>query len=137
MNAQLTFGNDNLKIANFCHYKTEVDRGNPYNSTFDLVVQSGVFCGIAPCEYDIKDFVKFVDSLHKLYNFETYNVLLDDICHGSKVQFQMDRAGHIEISGKIFGEAMIHSLEFGFSADQTVLKQFIIELDALLCQTES
>lgn len=136
MKPRLAFGKDYLEIVNFSYCKSEAERGNPYNTTFDLVIQSGVFCGIAPFEYDVKAFVNFVDTLRRLYNFEVYNVLLDDLCYGSKVRFQMDSAGHIEISGKIFGRAMIHSMEFCFSADQTVLRQFITELEELLRQFE-
>lgn len=134
MNAQLSFENNSLEISNFCHFREEAKQGNPYNTTFELAVQSGAFRGVAPCECDIKVFERFADALHKLYNFESFTADLDDICYGSKVKFVMNAAGHLEITGKIYGEAMEHSMEFVFNADQTVLKQFIEEIDELLCQ---
>lgn len=134
MHAQLTYGNDSLTISNFIHDPAEAGRGNPYNSTFQLVIHSGDFCGSAPCVYNIVDFAAFVQALHKLHDFKVSTAQLRDICYGSKVDFAMDRAGHLEISGRIFGEAMLHSMEFVFSADQTVLKPFLRELDELLRQ---
>lgn len=132
MNAGITFENNQLQILNFRYYKDEINRGNPYNSAFDLMVSSSGFSGVAPCEYDQAEFKKLVQGIHKLYNFEVSDVELSDICYGSKVKFTMDKTGHVEISGKIFGEAMEHSLEFCFCADQTVLQQFALALDRLL-----
>ena len=132
MNARLAYDNSFLEVTNFSHWKSEVLRGNPYNIEFDLRIQSGVFYGEASCEYDINDFTIFIDNLRRLYNFEIDTVYLDDMCYGSKVMFVMDCAGHIDISGKIFGRAMIHSMEFAFYADQTVLKSFIEELEMLM-----
>lgn len=132
MNAGLAFGNNRLEILNFRCYEDEIKRGNPYNSVFDLMVSSGSFSGVAPCEYDLAEFKKLAQGIHKLYDFELSAVELSDMCYGSKVKFTMDKTGHVEISGRIFGEAMEHSLEFCFQADQTVLQQFAFELDRLL-----
>lgn len=132
MKAGLVFENNQLEISNFRCYEEELARGNPYNSVFEVTVCSGGFCGRASCEYDLAEFKKLVQGIHKLYDFELSAVELSDICYGSKVRFAMDKTGHVEVSGKIFGKAMEHSLEFCFSADQTVLKQFASELDRLL-----
>lgn len=128
MHARLAFDDNYLEIRNFCHFPEEAARGNPYNTTFDLAVYSEGFGGIASCEYDLAAFRKLVSDLRKLYGFELDHVRLDDLCYGSRVDFSMDRLGHIEVSGKIFGWAMEHSLEFTFPADQTVLKCFVAEL---------
>ena len=132
MDTRLAYGDNYLEVMDFCVYEKEVRKGNPYNTVFILVVHSCGFHGVAPWEYDIKDFSVFVSDLHKLYNFEIDHVLLNDICYGSQVHFTMDRAGHIEITGKIYGKAMIHSLEFCFNADQAVLKSFVDSLEELL-----
>ena len=100
-----------------------------------VVVHSCGFCGVAPCEYDIKEFAIFTADLHRLYDFQIDKVLLRDICYGSEILFVIDRTGHIDVSGKIFGDCMIHTLEFCFDGDQTVLKSFLEGLDDLLGQT--
>lgn len=122
--AKLIHGDNFLIITNFTHHQNDVY----YNTSFDLEVRSGSFCGVAPCEYDIKDFRKFVQDLLEMYHFQKQIVTLNDICYGSHVKFEADKTGHIEVSGEIFGEAMEHSLKFTFVTDQFVLKQFISEL---------
>ena len=95
-------------------------------------MRSGSFSGVAPCEYDIKEFQKFVQELLEMFDFKKQTVMLNDICYGSNVKFEADKTGHIEVSGKIFGEAMEHSLKFSFVTDQFVLKQFISELQNVI-----
>lgn len=43
----------------------------------------------------------------------------------------MDSLGYITVSGKVYGSAMEHSIEFTFQADQTVLGEFIKQLEDL------
>ncbi len=122
--AKLMYEDNYLIINNFvCHQKDIY-----YNTSFDLEVRSGSFSGVAPCEYHIKEFQKFVQELLEMYYFKKQVVMLNDICYGSNVKFEADKTGHIEVSGEIFGEAMKHSLKFSFVVDQSVLKQFISEL---------
>lgn len=132
MTARLAFELNYLEISDFRHYPEEAARGNPYNCTFDLTVRSCGFGGTAPCQYDMKDFRQFAADLRKLYDFTCTTVTLGDMCYGSRVEFTMDSMGHIEVSGKIFGQAMEHSLEFTFPADQTVLGTFAEELETLI-----
>ena len=118
--------NENLfSIEYFKTYPNEVERGNPYNTTFSIRVVSGAFCGYASCEYDIKEFSRFVNEMEEIYSFKRSKAELNDICYGSKVVFEADKIGHLEISGEIFGEAAEQSLVFRFKADQTCLKDFI------------
>ena len=72
--------------------------------------------------------MKFVDNLDKLYNFKINVVTLNDISYGSKVTFNLDNSGHIDISGVLYGEHAEQSLHFSFAADQTCLVNFIDEL---------
>lgn len=131
MTARLAFGENALEIRNFHHFPEEAARGNPYNCTFRLAVSSGGFGGIAPCEYDRENFLRLIADLQKMYDFALNHTVLEDQLYGSRVEFSMDAAGHLEVSGKIFGEYMEHSLEFTFPADQTVLKCFVQALSAL------
>lgn len=126
--AALIFENNYLKINNFTYHQKDIH----YNTSFDLEVCSNSFCGIAPCEYDIEQFKAFISALHEMYDFQKQVVTLNDICYGSSVKFEADKTGHIVVEGRIFGEAMIHSLEFSFDADQTVLNRFILELQELI-----
>jgi len=68
--------------------------------------------------------VRFIREVKDLYDFKRKIVELDDICYGSKIIFEMNNLGHVEISGTIYGRAKEHSLEFEFTTDQTVLLPF-------------
>lgn len=126
--ARLIYENNYLIIDNFDYHNKDAY----YNTTFDLQVSSGNFKGLASCEYNIKDFRNFVADLQKMYDFELQTVTLHEICYGSRIQFQADKTGHIEITGEIYGDAMEHSLKFIFSVDQCVLKQFLSELQNMI-----
>ncbi len=126
--AKLIYEDNFLIINNLTYHQEDIY----YNTSFDLEVRSGSFSGVAPCEYDIKVFRKFVQELSEMYNFKKQIVILNDICYGSNVKFEADKTGHIEVSGEIFGEAMEHSLKFSFVTDQFVLKRFISELQDMI-----
>ena len=126
--AKLIYEDNHLIINNFVYHQKDVY----YNTSFDLEIRSGSFCGVAPCEYDIKEFRKFVQELLEMYNFKKQIVMFNDICYGSSVKFEADKIGHITVSGEIFGKAMVHSLKFYFTTDQFVLKQFISEFQNII-----
>ena len=122
--AKLIYEDNYLIIKNFIYHQNDIY----YNTSFDLEIRSGSFSGVAHCEYDIKEFRRFVRELLEMYNFNKQIVMLNDICYGSNVKFEADKTGHINVSGEIFGKAMEHSLKFSFMVDQSVLNQFISEL---------
>ena len=122
--AKLIYEDNYLMINNFIYYQQDIY----YNTSFDLEIRSGSFSGVAPCEYDIKEFRKFVEELLEMYDFKKQIVVFNEICFGSNVKFEVDKTGHITVSGEIFGEAMEHSLTFSFMIDQSVLDNFISEL---------
>ena len=122
--AKLMYGDNYLMINNFIYHQQDIY----YNTSFDLEIRSGYFCGVASCEYDIKEFRKFVEELLEMYEFKKQIVMFNDICYGSSVKFEADKTGHITVSGEIFGKAMEHSLKFSFMIDQSVLDKFISEL---------
>ena len=134
---ELKYGENLLAIENFDTHTIEVERGNPYNTTFDIRVCSGAFCGYAGCEYDIKQFRVFVRELREMYDFKRSSVELSEICYGSRVTFTMSKTGQIEVSGKLYGEAKEHSLTFVFSADQSSLLPFIEALENLVMLSAS
>jgi len=123
--AEIRCGENLFAIEYFRVYPDYAEAGSPFNSSFCIRVVSGGFCGYAPCEYDVREFKRFVCEMEELYCFRRRQVELCDICYGSKVLFSTDRTGHIEISGEIFGSGALHSLSFTFEADQTCLSEFI------------
>ncbi|MBO5065663.1 MAG: hypothetical protein J6D06_06045 [Clostridia bacterium] len=126
--AKLIYEDNYLIIKNFTFHQNDIY----YNTSFDLKIRSGSFSGVAPCEYDIEEFRRFVRELLEMYNFNKQIVMLNDICYGSNVKFEADKTGHINVSGEIFGKAMEHSLKFSFMVDQSVLNQFISELQDII-----
>ena len=126
--AKLMYEDNYLIINNFIYHQKDIY----YNTSFDLEIRSGSFSGVAPCEYDIKEFRKFVEDLLEMYDFKKQIVMFNEICYGSNVKFEADKTGHITVSGEIFGEAMEHSLKFSFMIDQSVLDKFISELQNLI-----
>ena len=122
--AKLIYEDNYLMINNLIYHQQDIY----YNTSFDLEIRSGSFSGVAPCEYDIKEFRKFVEELLEMYDFKKQIVMFNEICYGSNVKFEADKTGHITVSGEIFGEAMEHSLKFSFMIDQSVLDKFISEL---------
>ena len=49
---------------------------------------------------------------------------------GSDVEFTLSKNGHITVSGTVIN--FVHSMEFEFEADQTVLPPFINELNKIV-----
>ena len=69
--AKLIYENNFLIINNFTYHQEDIY----YNASFDLEVRSGSFSGVAPCEYDIKEFRKFVQELLEMYEFKKQIVI--------------------------------------------------------------
>lgn len=63
MNARLSYNNSFLEVTNFSHWKSEVLRGNPYNTTFDLHIQSGAFYADQTV---LKTFIEELEMLMRL-----------------------------------------------------------------------
>ena len=126
--AEIRYGDNVFTIEYFKTYPEDAKMGNPYNTTYSLRVVSGAFSGYAPCECDIKEFRKFVSEMEELFRFKRDKTELCDICYGSKVVFCIDKVGHLDISGDIFGQAAEQRLVFHFTADQTCLNDFVLTI---------
>ncbi len=132
MNAKLEYDGNSIIIDDFCHSLEDEMNGNPYNCSFKIRVVSGSFSGYADlCEYDYKEWRKFIEQLKKLVWSETDHVVLQEICFGSTIHFDGDGLGHVQVSGLIYGGATSHSLQFEFRTDQTVYPAFIKQLQSL------
>ena len=132
MDPKLEYCGNYIEIRDFHHYIDEEKNGNPYNCSFDIIVKSGVFAGIADgCEYDYKELQKFIVALEDLISFKRNDVTFCEIGYGNTIKFKCDRTGHIEVSGEIQGDAGSHILKFEFMTDQTFFPKFINELKSL------
>ena len=132
MKAELQDRGNSIVINNFNFYPNELQRGNPYNTTFNIVVISGSFRGFGDCEYDIREFKRFVLELEEMYNFKRSSVVFKDICYGSEIIFEMNKTGSIEVKGTIYADGMQHSLTFCFNTDQSIFTPFIDGLKKLI-----
>ena len=133
MNARFEFGENFLEITNFKHFPQDAVGGSPYNTLFDLRVQSkdGKFTGVGDCEDDIKAITQFADELQEMYDLKRNVVKYRDAFgFGSDVEFILLKNGHITICGTV--SAFEHSMEFEFEADQTALPSFIKQLREIL-----
>lgn len=125
--------------ATFCYLDNCIEiqdfKHNEYDSSyilFDLKVISGMWSGYATgCESLLSEWQIWIDNLKRLYSFEIASVDFQEVGYGGTIHFEMDATGHIKVSGKIYGRAMEHSLEFIFAADQTALENFIKQLEQL------
>ena len=128
MACELRHGENFLKFSYFRHFAEDETNGNPYNFFFTVRVSSDGFKGHTRWECDRKEFMKFVQSAQDLYDFRTSSAELNDIGYGSHIRFDLDRTGHITVSGTLYGHAADHSVTFRFTADQTDLHPFLTNL---------
>ncbi len=132
MKAGVCFLENVFEISNFTCSEKDASIGNPYNCSFDLKIISGSFSGISPCEYDIKEMRRFLIEIEEMYQLKRNVAELKDIGYGTQITFKLDKLGHINISGIIYGTAREHSMTFSFDADQSSLGSFCKELKLLL-----
>ena len=125
MGVGFIFEGNSLQISDFFHSKQDAEQGNPYNCTFTLKINSHGFSGGAPFEYDIRKLRLFLVQIDDLYHFRCERAILQDIGYGSSITFtRTDRTGHFTVNGTLYGDGRVHSLEFAFRIDQTVLLPF-------------
>lgn len=133
MNARLEFGKNFLEIANFYHYSEDASGGNPYNTVFDLRVQSmdGRFSGVGDFECDIKQIAQFAAELEEMYSLKRSSAKLESLIgYDQEIELIMQKTGQITVYGTITN--FTHSMEFEFEADQTALPPFIKQLREIL-----
>lgn len=132
MNARFEFGKNFLEITNFKHYSEDAVGGNPYNTLFDLRVQSmdGRFMGACDFECDIKQIVQFSAELEEMYDLKRDSVKLESNIGDQEIELIMQKTGQITVYGTITNYT--HSMEFEFEADQTALPPFIKQLREVL-----
>ncbi len=128
MICELRSGENFLQFSDFRYSAEDETNGNPYNFFFSANIVSDGFSGHAIWECDRKEFMKFVQSVQNLYDFRNTSAELNDIGYGSRIRFEMDKTGHLTVTGTLYGHAAEHSLTFRFTADQSDLHTFLINL---------
>lgn len=123
---------NSIMIYNLNYSDLDAKAGNPYNTTLDIKVVSGLFSGVCNCEYDMSELVIFAREVNEMYEFRRQEVRFNDICYGSWINFEMNKIGHLFIKGEIYGTGMTHVLKFEFYADQSSLKHFADSLKRLV-----
>ena len=133
MNAKLEFCGSCLEIVNFSYYPEEENSGNPYNTSFDVKVVSGLFSGYSEYwEYDHRELAGFISQLEELAAGKINEVILQEIGVGQQIHFEGDGLGHITVRGTINSDGVhSQSLSFEFVTDQTVFPPFISQLKEL------
>ncbi len=92
---------------------------------FMVTIRSGAFGGTATFDCYCSEFERFASETERMYAFESEKAVLKDRYYGSHLIFQADNYGHIHISGMLYDEHRDQRLDFGFTADQTSLTDFI------------
>ena len=128
MACELHSGENFLKFSDFRHFAEDEANGNPYNFFFTVCVSSDGFGGHTRWECDRKEFMKIVQSIQNLYDFRDTSAELNDIGYGSRIQFELDKTGHITLTGTLYGHAADQSVTFRFTTDQTDLHPFLTNL---------
>lgn len=128
MNTILEY-NDNYIEFNDIQISMDDVEDNPYNTSFNLKVKSGVFQGIGQFECDGRDLARFASQLKQLNQFEISEAVFKELGYGCTINIKMDHSGHITVSGNIFDTGMLQELKYEFEADQTVLLPFIQSLE--------
>jgi hypothetical protein len=121
---------EQLSISDIRADHIEYKNGNPYNTVFCVDVESGHFKGLAYFEYNIADFIVFINALKDLYDFKVNAVELNhDLSYGSEIKFELHKTGQVDVTGKLYGgNAGEQSLVFEFITDQTAIKSFVTAL---------
>ncbi len=128
MICELRSGENFLKFSYFRYFAEDEANGNPYNFFFTVRVSSDGFRGHTRWECDRKEFLKFVQSVQNLYDFRDTSAELTDIGYGSRIRFELDKTGHLTVTGILYGHAVEHSVTFRFTVDQTDLHPFLTNL---------
>ena len=132
MEAELTYLQNSIKIIDFRHYAEDAAMGNPYNTLFYISVVSGGFSGCGSWECDIKQLKELCEEMRQMYDFKRKSAVLDDYLYGSKLEFSLEKSGHLTVSGTIYGNCAEQSLSFCFGADQTAIPTFVKGLERLI-----
>lgn len=132
MEARLSFGNNALTVSRLSYSPQDAESGNPCNTSFRLAVASDGFSGAGEWVCAVADLVRFTAALEAMEGLRPRRAELLDRGYGSRLALELDKRGHIHLSGLLYGPAAEQRLQWGFTADQTALGPFVRGLRAIL-----
>ncbi len=93
--------------------------------TFNIKVKSGEFSGASNFCLLNKDILSIIDKLSNMKKDLKGHCELKDSDSDSYILIQMEKHGHLFISGQVGGSHEDHVMKFKYMADQTILIEFI------------
>ncbi|EIW19111.1 hypothetical protein [Pelosinus fermentans] len=100
--------------------------------TLKISVKSGVFAGSSNFCISKGSVHILFEELSNMYKELKGYCKLEDYDSDAYIMFEMEKLGHLCISGQIGGSHESHNMKFKFYTDQTVLLNFIKSLKELL-----
>lgn len=113
-----------LNIKILLYDIAEIQRGNPYNTTFSIEVFSDGFYGITTFLVNYKELLLFSIKLKDMYESLHGSASIKDLDFGSSLNIECDNFGKFVFSGVIINETF-QELKFKNMVDQTYLKEFV------------
>lgn len=96
--------------------------------TFNIKVQSGEFAGSSHFCISKENILSIVEVLSKMYETLSGCCKINDNDSDAHINLEMDKLGHIHVTGQIGGSHEEHSMKFKYGTDQTVLRGLIQNL---------
>lgn len=100
-------------------------------STFNVKVKSGEFSGSTHFCISIESLVKIEQILSEMYNQLKGLCEISDLDSDSAIIIEMDKHGHMYVSGQIGGSHEEHFMKFKYIADQTDLYSLVALFQAM------
>jgi hypothetical protein len=100
--------------------------------TFNIKVQSGEFIGASHFCISKENILSIVEVLSKMYETLSGCCEINDNDSDAHINLEIDKLGHIHMTGQIGGSHEEHSMKFKYSTDQTALSALIQNLKSSL-----
>ncbi|MBR8661818.1 hypothetical protein [Brevibacillus sp. NL20B1] len=100
--------------------------------TLALTIKSGDFKGKSNFCFSKETLTHFIQSLKEMGTRLDGSSRIDDYDSDAYIYLEVNKLGHVVISGQLGGSHQEHSMKFKFSTDQTVLEELRQYLDSLV-----
>jgi hypothetical protein len=100
--------------------------------TFNIKVKSGEFAGASNFCISKENILSVIEALSKMHEQLTGYCEISDSDSDAHITIEMDKLGHMRMTGQIGGSHEEHYMKFKYITDQTVLINLIQMLKALL-----
>ena len=133
MSAKFSMGRNCVEIFDF--WCNDRESNDPYGTEFKVRVCSNgednygeseeEYVGTGSWMCGIEEVRNFVGQLDEMNHLQGKHAEIKDVSDGGRLCFDLDRMGHVQVSGTLFGVYGIQSLKFEFTGDQTALGPFL------------